>query len=165
MKKGKTIKQLADEIGVTKQAVQKRISREPLYTDLQPYVYTQNKTKYIIEYGESLIKQAFNFDTIDKPTTLSIDKNKNVHSDVYTILQKTIDTLQGQLEQKDKQIESLQEQLKIKDRQIENANMSLQASQTLQAKNIQLLTTLSDDKEQLNEIKKKKKSFFIKFRK
>ena len=118
----KTIKQIADELGVSKQAVQKRLSREPLYTSIQPYVYTQNGVKYIEVVGENLIKSAFSKSGVDKTDNLSIDmgidKNGTLSidkSDLYTpmieVLQATIDTLQGQLATKDEQIRVLQEQI------------------------------------------------------
>ena len=47
----KTIKQIAEEIGVSKQAVQKRIAREPLCTHLCPHIQTENGTKYIDDTG------------------------------------------------------------------------------------------------------------------
>lgn len=110
----KTIKQIADELGVSKQAVQKRLSREPLYTSIQPYVYTQDGVKYIDVVGENLIKSAFSKAGIDKPDNLSIDTGID-KSDLYTpmieVLQATIDTLQGQLATKDEQIRAQQEQI------------------------------------------------------
>ncbi len=55
----KTIKQIADELGVTKQAVhQKRKSKE-LSTALQPFTTTVDGVVYISVDGENLIKQAF----------------------------------------------------------------------------------------------------------
>lgn len=75
----KTIKQIADELGVSKQAVQKRIAREPLCTSLQPYIYTKDNVKYIEVVGENLVKAAFSKSGIDnvhidKGIDKSIDK-------------------------------------------------------------------------------------------
>ena len=115
----KTIAQIAAEIGVTKQAVQKRIAREPLCTRLSPCLYTEKGTKYIDEVGEELIKSAFNRNkskpmSTDKPK-MSIDTSiddaddpkGNVNSDIIKILQENITVLQEQLKIKDKQIEDL----------------------------------------------------------
>jgi len=55
----KTIKQIANKIGVSKQEVQKRIGRDPLYTRLYPYIQTNTVTKYIDKTGESLVITAF----------------------------------------------------------------------------------------------------------
>lgn len=125
----KTIRQIADEIGVSKQSVQKRLSREPLCTSVAPYISTVDGVKYIAVDGEKLIKQAFfksgidnlsidkNDVSIDKVDGLSIDKNdvsidKNSdYTPIIEVLQATIDTLQGQLEVKDKQIEQLRAEL------------------------------------------------------
>ena len=55
----KTVKQIADELGVSKQAVhQKRKSKE-LSIALQPFTSTVDGVVYISVDGENLIKQAF----------------------------------------------------------------------------------------------------------
>ena len=54
----KTIRQIADEIGVSKQAVYKRYKGK-LYTVCAPYAHTEQGTLYIDEQGENLIKQDF----------------------------------------------------------------------------------------------------------
>lgn len=54
----KTIKQIADEIGVTKQAVWKRMNNQ-LMENLQGLATKKNNTLYISEEGEQIIKQAF----------------------------------------------------------------------------------------------------------
>jgi len=108
----KTIRQIADEIGVSKQAVYKRFKGK-LHTVCAPYAHTEQGVLYISEQGEALIKQDF----------LQDDRSIGAHTDTHTehssgavaeqgredsliaILQATIDTLQGQLEVKDRQIE------------------------------------------------------------
>lgn len=54
----KTIKQIADEIGVSKQTVYKRYKGK-LYTVCAPYAHTEQGVLYIEEQGETLIKQDF----------------------------------------------------------------------------------------------------------
>lgn len=55
----KTVKQIAEELGVSKQAIhQKRKSKE-LSTALQPFTSTVDGVVYISVDGEKLIKQAF----------------------------------------------------------------------------------------------------------
>lgn len=108
----KTIRQIADEIGVSKQAVYKRFKGK-LYTVCAPYAHTEQGVLYIEEQGETLIKQDF----------LQDDRSNGAHTDTHTersigavpeqgqedsiiaVLRATIDTLQGQLEVKDRQIE------------------------------------------------------------
>lgn len=111
----KTIRQIADEIGVSKQTVYKRFKGK-LHTVCAPYAHTEQGVLYIDEQGENLIKQDFLQDNRSNGahTERSIGAvlEQRQQADLVTLLQSTIDTLQGQLEVKDKQLE-------VKDRQIE----------------------------------------------
>ena len=115
----KTIRQIADEIGVSKQAVFKKIKREPLSTSLQGLTATVDGRLMVEVDGEKLIKQAFSEiapsttdnqltgavdGLVDAPSTKNAEKTAEVDG-VISVLQATIDTLQGQLEVKDRQIE------------------------------------------------------------
>ena len=111
----KTIRQIADEIGVSKQAVFKKIKREPLLTSLQGLTATVDGRLMVEVDGEKLIKQAFSENApsttanqlsgvVDAPSTKNEEKTVAVDG-VISVLQSTIDTLQGQLEVKDRQIE------------------------------------------------------------
>lgn len=55
----KSIKQIADEIGVSKQAIFKKIKREPLSTSLQQFISTIDGRLMVSVDGEKIIKQAF----------------------------------------------------------------------------------------------------------
>ena len=110
----KTIRQIADELGVSKQAVYKRFKGK-LHTVCAPYAHTEQGVLYLEERGETLIKQDF----------LQDDRSIGAHTDTHTecsngavleqgqqgdlvaVLQAAIETLQGQLEVKDRQIEQL----------------------------------------------------------
>ena len=101
----KTIREIADEIGVSKQAVFKKIKREPLSTSLRGLTLTVDGRLMVSVDGEKLIKQAF---SQDKPSTNCQSVDGSVDGPVegmIAVLQATIDTLQGQLEVKDRQIE------------------------------------------------------------
>ena len=98
----KTIKQIAGEIGVSKQAVQKRIAREPLHTKLAPYISIHGDTKYINELGESLIKTAFLARNKGEGMGMDIPTNKGIDT-----IDTLISMLQLELEAKNKQIEDL----------------------------------------------------------
>lgn len=101
----KTIREIADEIGVSKQAVFKKIKREPLSTSLQGLTSTVDGRLTVSVDGEKLIKQAF---SQEKPSTNHQPVDGVVDGQVdglIAVLQATIDTLQGQLEVKDRQIE------------------------------------------------------------
>lgn len=142
----KTVRQLADEIGVTKQAVWQKIKKEPLSTDLKPFTTREGRTVYIDEQGELLVKTAFfQFfnETIDKNVKQVDEKNVNENEQVDNDRQ-LVDAmfllLQGELESKNKLIESQSRQLESKDKQIgeltaalENTTASLHAAQALHA--------------------------------
>ena len=101
----KTIREIADEIGVSKQAVFKKIKREPLSTSLRGLTSTVDGRLTVSVDGEKLIKQAFSAGT---PSTNHQPVDGQVDGPVdglIAVLQATIDTLQGQLEVKDRQIE------------------------------------------------------------
>jgi predicted transcriptional regulator len=123
---GKTIRQIAEELGVSKQAVQKRIKREPLATKLSGLSATVAGTVYISVVGAELIKSDFAADNRqpvadNQPTTnrqpvvgwLSVNPDE-VSGQVSAL----IDTLRGELASKEKQLE-------IKDKQIEELNTRL----------------------------------------
>ena len=89
MENMKTIKEIADEIGVTKQAVQKRIAKEPLKSYIQQYIKTIDGTQYIEAGGESIIKSAYNVtdNVADNQTTdfdTVADNQAAVADNVYT---------------------------------------------------------------------------------
>lgn len=133
----KTIRQIADELGVSKQAVYKRFKGK-LHTVCAPYAHTEQGVLYLEERGETLIKQDF----------LQGDRSVGAHTDTHTersngaaleqgqeadiivVLQATIDTLQGQLEVKDRQIEQLTSALVA-------AQQTVAAAQTLHAGTMQ----------------------------
>ena len=110
----KTIRQIADEIGVSKQAVYKRYKGK-LYTVCAPYAHTERGVLYLTEQAETLIKQDFLKDdhSIGAHTERSngAPLERREDADVVAVLQATIDTLQGQLAVKDRQIERLTEAL------------------------------------------------------
>lgn len=165
----KTIKEIADDIGVSKQAVYKRYKGK-LSAVCAPYTEIKYGVVYLSEQAENIIKQDFaksigahtersngaavksEENTVQSEKSTTKNSQTDERSGVYTehsngehtehvgstpyiqeqseaitkVLQATIDTLQGQLEIKDKQIE----------RQaitIENLSASLAAAQALHA--------------------------------
>lgn len=59
---GKTIKQIADEIGISKQAVYKRVTGKLKHV-CAPYIYTEYNRMCLTEEGENIVKRDF----IDNP--------------------------------------------------------------------------------------------------
>lgn len=121
----KTIRQIADEIGVSKTAVNKQIANLGLRSGLR-----KNGNQFAIdEHQEALIKHAFSEKTQTEIENQTQTENHEV-SDLVCVLQATIDTLQGQLEVKDRQIEKLTEALVA-------AQQTAAAAQALHAGTIQ----------------------------
>lgn len=89
----KTISQISAEIGVTKQAVHKKIKQEPLSTSLQKLTTTKGNTVYISVDGEKLIKSAFNK---NKSTTMTTKMVDDITTQFITSLQGQIATLTAQ---------------------------------------------------------------------
>ena len=120
----KTIRQIADEIGVSKTAVSKQIANLGLRSGLR-----KNGNQFAIdEHQEALIKQAFS----EKSQT----ENHEV-SDLVCVLQATIDTLQGQLEVKDRQIEQQAQTITRLTDALAAAQQTAVAAQALHAGTIQ----------------------------
>ena len=99
----KTIRQIADEIGVSKQAVFKKIKREPLSTSLQGLTATVDGRLMVEVDGEKLIKQAFSAiapSTSDNQLTGAVDglvdgpSTKNAEKTAVTTA-KTINSIRG----------------------------------------------------------------------
>ena len=128
----KKIKQIADEIGVSKQAVYKRV-RGALHTDIVPYVHTVNGVLYVDEIGESLIVSAFSKDT---PHT-RIVYGSAYESHTADASTDAVQVLIEQLSIKDKLIEKQQQSIQELTAALENTTASLHAAQALHAGTMQ----------------------------
>lgn len=111
----KTIKQIADEYKLSKQAVRKRINQLPTSC----YYVGANHTIYVTDKGLEILASQL--------STKASTNTTNVGINVDT----TIDTLIKQLEIKDKQIESLQ---KLLDQEQQLHAMAQQKLQLLEDK-------------------------------
>jgi len=159
---GVTIKQIADELRVSKQAVWQRVKRsEELSAMLDDHAQTVNGTIYVDADLEQRIKELYpdrpsvdetadnKTETVDEThrpvdetgnnkgntvdeTTPSVDVNTLIET-----LQKTVDTLQQQLTVKDKQIDELTVMLKASQEQQATLVTALSAAQALHAGTIQ----------------------------
>ena len=156
----KTIRQIADEIGVSKQTVYKRYKGK-LHTVCAPYAHTEQGVLYIEEQGETLIKQDFlqkecsvgahTYAHTERSNGEVLEQSENVG--VIAVLQTTIDTLQGQLAIKDKQIEDLNARLS-------ESNAALVAAQALHAGTIQQQLTSGTDQSEGSGDEPKKQGWF-----
>ena len=156
----KTIRQIADEIGVSKTAVSKQIANLGLRSSLR-----KNGNQFAIdERQEALIKQAFLEKTQTENANQSQTKTQTENREVgglVCVLQATIDTLQGQLEVKDRQIEQQAQTITRLTDALAAAQQTAAAAQALHAGTIQqqLLTGEAGADQQEPE---QKKSWFSK---
>ena len=118
----KSIRQIAEELGVSKQAVFKKIKREPLSTSLRGLTSTVDGRLMVSVDGVKLIKQAFSacepstssqrlMSTVDGEVDGSSTENKGTVDGMYSVLEVTIQTLREQLEAKDRQIAAKDQQI------------------------------------------------------
>ncbi len=162
----KTIRQIADEIGVSKQAVYKRFKGK-LHTVCAPYAHTEQGVLYIEEQGENLIKQDFLQDNCSNGAHTYAHTERSIgapleyteNDKIITVLQTTIDTLQGQLAVKDKQIEELNSRLAESSAALVAAQQTAQAAQALHAGTIQQQLVGESTESELCEPEKKKHRF------
>ena len=161
----KTIRQIADEIGVSKTAVNKQIANLGLRSGLR-----KNGNQFAIdEHQEALIKQAFSEKSqteIENQTQTKSQTENHEVSDLVCVLQATIDTLQGQLEVKDRQIEELNARLAEVSAALVAAQQTAAAAQALHAGTIQqqLLTGEAGADQQGQEPEQKRGWFSKLFR-
>ena len=132
----KTIRQIADEIGVSKTAVNKQIANLGLRSGLR-----KNGNQFAIdEHQEALIKQAFSEKTqteIENQSQTKTQTENHEVGDLVCILQATIDTLQGQLDMKDRQIEQQAQTITRLTDALAAAQQTAAAAQALHAGTIQ----------------------------
>lgn len=170
---GKTIKQVAAELNVSKQAVWQRVKRsEEISAMLTDHSENVNGTIYVDADLEQRIKDMYpdrlasaavyettdnEGETVDE-TPVNVDETyTNIRQmvdetgsvvDVNTLiatLQNTVDTLQQQLTVKDKQIDELTVMLKSSQEQQATLVTALSAAQALHAGTIQERLTVQGD--------------------
>ena len=132
----KTIRQIADEIGVSKTAVNNQIANLGLRSGLR-----KNGNQFAIdEHQEALIKQAFSEKSqteIENQSQTKTQTENHEVGDLVCVLQATIDTLQGQLEVKDRQIEQQAQTITRLTDALAAAQQTAVAAQALHAGTIQ----------------------------
>lgn len=132
----KTIRQIADEIGVSKTAVNKQIANLGLRSGLR-----KNGNQFAIdEHQEALIKQAFSEKSqteIENQSQTKTQTENHEVGDLVCVLQATIDTLQGQLGVKDRQIEQQAQTITRLTDALAAAQQTAVAAQALHAGTIQ----------------------------
>ena len=155
-----TIKEIAAELGVSKQAVWQRVKRNAeLSALLAAHSEKINGTINVDSVLAQAIrnqypdrnfaaKTAVNVDETVDETAVNVDET-TVNVDVNTLiatLQNTVDSLKSQLTVKDKQIDELTAMLKASQEQQEALTSALTAAQMLHAGTMQKQLTMQDEK-------------------
>lgn len=131
----KTIKQLSEELGVSKQKVYRYIKKNCINEALQ-----RNGMMYYDEAVEVLLKREL----------LKNSASSEVHHEAHQTASNDAEMMQflkQQLQVKDQQIEQLQDQISQLTMALENTTASLKASQALHAGTIQQQIEYKDKKE------------------
>lgn len=152
----KTIKEIADELGVSKTAVSKQIANLGLRSSLR-----KNGNQFAIEnQQEKLIKMAFQKKRQQEITTensVSDEQSQTANAnqsqtanhevcDLVGVLQTTVDTLQAQLAVKDVQIRELNARLAECSTALLAAQETARAAQALHAGTIQQQLSDGEDR-------------------
>ncbi len=146
----KTIKQIADELGVSKTAVRQKIANLGLSDKTQ----TIGNRIMVTEKQENLVKSTFSQNesqTENRKPVCEKSESFRLVSDMLEMMNRQLEEKDRQLAEKDKQIERLTAAL-------ENTTDGLKAAQALHAGTIQqqLTSESSESSEQAN-VKKKKR--------
>lgn len=146
MNQEKTIKQLADELGVSKQAIRDKIAKLKLSDKLQI-----NGNQFVISKSqENLIKSAFIENKLQSKNEKLLCDNSQTLQLLCSALQEQLSVLQKQLDVKDKQIEDLNLRLAEANNMVVNAQQLHCADKALELKEA------SDENEIISENKPKK---------
>lgn len=138
----KTIKQLAEEISISKTAVRKKITEE---VEVK-FSETIGNTVYISKEGETIIKASFS----KRKEKLVSDKDSETVSELVCMLKNELSSKNKQLEVKDTQITELQNLL--------NQQQQLQLME--QKKGLLLLDEAKQEFEEKNSTPTENKGFF-----
>ena len=148
-----TIKEIAAELGVSKQAVWQRVKRNAeLSALLAAHSEKINGTINVDSVLAQAIRNQYPDRNFAAKTAVNVDETVDettVNVDVNTLiatLQNTVDSLKSQLTVKDKQIDELTAMLKASQEQQEALTSALTAAQMLHAGTMQKQLTMQNEK-------------------
>lgn len=121
----RTVKELADTYGMSKQAIKYHIDKIP---EKYKSFATKNGTKILLinDEGQEFLGNLLTKKQADKKTDFNSKKAENFNTPL-------MDALLHQLEEKDRQLSQKDDQIKAKDEQIKGLLKSLDQAQQLQA--------------------------------
>ncbi len=129
----KTIKQIAEEIGVSKQKVYRYIKKnhiKEVHQECISETLQKNGAKYYDKVAENLIKQGLSDNIASDEVQQEVHHNHIDDAVIDTLLMQ-IEVLKNELDMKNEQIKEKDKQLKEKDNQIAALNIRLEESHRL----------------------------------
>jgi len=149
-----TIKELADELGVSKTAINKKIS-----ANQKRKHFSKNGNRFVIDLeGQELIRSMFNSD-IENHRKPEIDNRSQIEvsdvSDLVCVLKERVVFTEKQVDEKDKQIETLQKLLDQQQQLTLQANIKIKELETTLTE-----TDVTEEKETEPTEESVKKSFW-----
>ena len=139
----KTIKELADELGVSKQTIRNKIDKDFREKFVQTIKIKGNNTLVINNAGYSLLKKTLQNDTAQTAKTL---QNDTAQTKLICFLEEQLDKKEQQLSVKDKQLEN-------KDTQISQMQNLLDQQQRLALQDKKLLEEYKVENDRLKALK------------
>ena len=149
-KMSKTIKQIADDLGVDKQKVYRFIQKNHI-KEVHHEAHQKNGVKYYDEAAQMLIKQGVSDKVTSNEVHHEVHQNhiKSTSNEAaFEALLKQIDVLQEQIKIKD-------EEIKVKNQQIEQLHKILDQEQQLRMVSEQKILQIEDLNPEQKEVKKK----------
>lgn len=146
----KTIKEIADELGVEKQKVYRYIKQHRI-SEVHHEAHQRSGAKYYDEAAETLIKQGFS------SQTASSESHREVHHEAHqkrineAVNEAVIDMLRKELEIKNEQIRELNARLAEVSSALVAAQQTAQVAQALHAGTIRQQLTSGDAAEEPEE--------------
>lgn len=164
---GKTIREIAAEIGVSKQAIFKRIKKEPLSTSLRGLMSTVDGRLVVSVDGEKLIKSAFLPDepsTVDggcrQPVDSVVDGLVDTQNDEIVFLRTQVERLQIELEKEREHNREKDKQLLDTLNKLAESQAALSAGQAAD-KQKALAEKIIEGTQQIDDNNKKRKISFL----
>lgn len=149
---GKTVKEIAAEIGVSKQAVFKKMKREPLSTGLQGLTTTVDGRLMVSVDGEKLIKQAFlghEPSTTDNRLTVEVDGLVDGPSTKLEEKTAAVDGENRLYEILEKELQAKNEQIAAQQAEIANLQGELSAERQHSREQAERIAVLADQAQRL----------------
>ena len=154
----KTLKQIADELGIDKQRLYRFVKKNHI-SEAHHEAHQKNAVKQYDEAAQSLILSRFSGSEVHHEAHHEAHQNRIKSDTVDTVNDTLIEMLKTELEIKNRQIDELNARLAETSAALVSAQQTAQAAQALHAGTIKQLSCSADlaEEQQKSEVKKKKR--------